>query len=61
MADAPNSANTALGSMPIGERLRDMGTPNRVDAREIRDRPRDSHNARSATAGKPQAIHRLFD
>ena len=61
MADAPILADPTLGPMPIGQRLRDMRTANRLGAGEIGDRPCDPYDARSASPGKPQSVHGLFD
>src|ERR1017187_7813981 len=61
MAEALISTDPALGSMPIGQRLRDVRTANCIGACEIRDSPRNSQNSGSASAGKPQSIHGLLD
>jgi hypothetical protein len=38
-----------------------MGTTDRLGTREISDRPRDSDDPRSTSAGQTQSVHCLFD
>ena len=38
-----------------------MRSPDRINAREVRDRTGDSKNPCSAATGQPKAVYRLFD